>query len=167
MLTFYYFPCCVVCKSAGGGISIFLNRSNELSSHFVYPPFSSSSGFPHSWRFAFVCFFSGILYFHSCGIVGIMTVIQVTSHWGGFVGADCEPGILRRLRTGAKNRNDLLFSSRTTSDPFTGGNKNSAACDRSHDLSICGEKEKKRRRWRRLRGLRAFTAVFSDWKMMM
>lgn len=82
MLTFYYLLCRVVCKSGRGqDISIFLSRSDELLSRFVYPRFPRLrfSAQPETLLFFFcliVSFFSDILYFHSCGIVGIMTTIK-------------------------------------------------------------------------------------------
>lgn len=80
MLTFYYLLCQVVCKSGRGqDISIFLSRSDELLSCFVYPRFPRLrfTAQPETFLFClFVCFFSDILYFHSCGIVGIMTTIK-------------------------------------------------------------------------------------------
>lgn len=73
VLAFCYLPCCFICKyGRGQGISIFLSRLNELLSRFVYPRFQFSAQ-PEICCFA--RFFSDILYFHSCGIVGIMTVI--------------------------------------------------------------------------------------------
>lgn len=79
MLAFYYFLCRVICKSGRGqDISIFLSRSDELLSRFVYPRFPRLrfSAQPETLLFLFLSFFSDILYFHSCGIVGIMMTIK-------------------------------------------------------------------------------------------
>lgn len=57
----------------GQGISIFLSCLDELWSRFVYPCFQFSAQPEICFLF---CLFSDILYFHSCGIVGIMAMIK-------------------------------------------------------------------------------------------